>query len=77
MIGYDEMHSAKLIEAVKARRHFSIWRPGQLVGTTFNPCSDCLILPGGGWRCDMNCGSAICPKCKANITLGEICRCKK
>ena len=39
-----EMHAAKLVEANKARRPFSIWRPGELIGRTFNPCSDCLVI---------------------------------
>jgi hypothetical protein len=40
------------------------------------PCPDCLVINGKAY-CDMNCGPAICSKCKANITEGEKCTCPK
>lgn len=40
------------------------------------PCPDCLVIDGKVY-CDMNCGDAVCPVCKANITNGEVCKCTK
>jgi hypothetical protein len=31
-----EMHTAKLMEAVRQLRPFSIWRAGELIGRTYN-----------------------------------------